>query len=275
MEHPNLLHIDAFAESPFTGNPAAVVLDANGAPGSWMQAFAAEMNLSETAFLERCGARWRIRWFTPALEVDLCGHATLAAAHALWECGRVAPGETIRFESRGGPLEAAREGALIWLDFPAQPADAPIAPPERRALLDALGLEEEEICHAARNAFDALVHLADPARLAGIAPDFQALARLPCRGTILTAAGRPGGRDCDFLSRFFAPAAGINEDPVTGSAHCALSPYWSALLGREQLTGYQASARGGFVHTRLAPPRVRLGGRAVTVFRARTSLLPA
>lgn len=271
MDDPNLLQIDAFADGPFTGNPAAVVLDSSGATDSWMQSFAGEMNLAETAFLEKRDSHWQIRWFTPAVEVDLCGHATLAAAHALWETGRASPEETIRFESRSGTLEATRAQSLIWLDFPAEPVDEITDAAERATLLEALGLGPDQAPFAGRNRFDALVHLADAAGIPTVEPDFAAIARLPFRGIILTAAA-PEEHPCDFLSRFFAPATGIDEDPVTGSAHCALAPFWSQRLGENELTGYQASPRGGQVRTRYASPRVSLGGKAVTVFRGRIAI---
>jgi PhzF family phenazine biosynthesis protein len=264
-----LFVVDAFTAEPFHGNPAAIcVLDGPADP-AWMQAVAAEMKHAETAFLhgepQRAGVL-RLRWFTPRVEVDLCGHATLAAAHVLWESGRLATDATARFETRSGLLTAARRGEEIELDFPAEPATA-TAPPD--GLLEALGLAPGDARFVGRNRMDWLVELERDEAVRALAPDFVRLARVPCRGVIVTApSARPG---CDFLSRFFAPAAGIDEDPVTGSAHCCLAPFWrERLAGRGEsgeLVGFQASERGGFVRVRLAGARVMLRGRAVTVVR--------
>ena len=229
-----------------------------------MQAVAAEMNLSETAFLRPAGepGRYRLRWFTPAVEVELCGHATLASAHVLWSEGLAAAGETIRFATLSGPL-AARPGGdgTIWLDFPATPAE-PVDPPG--GLLDALGGGAARF--VGRGRFDYLVELEDEAAVRSLAPDVRRLEGLGPRGVIATAAGDGSGGH-DFVSRYFAPAAGIDEDPVTGSAHCTLGPFWADRLGRSDLTGFQASSRGGLVHVRPQGDRVLLGGQAVTVLR--------
>ena len=251
--------VDAFTDAPFSGNPAAVCVLPAPREERWMQLVAREMNLSETAFLHSENDGYRLRWFTPTVKVDLCGHATLASAHVLWEQGLAAPGETIRFRSKSGDLSAARRGEWIELDFPATPAEPAPAPP---GLVRALGAEAR---HVGKSAFDYLVEVDAEATLRGLRPDLAALAALPVRGVIVTSRAAGGG--FDFVSRFFAPGAGIPEDPVTGSSHCALGPYWGARLGKTELTAYQASARGGVVRVRLAGERVRLGGQAVTVLR--------
>jgi predicted PhzF superfamily epimerase YddE/YHI9 len=261
-----LVQVDAFTAEPFAGNPAAVCLLEPGAEPdpAWMQRVAGEMNLSETAFLRpgpEPGA-YGLRWFTPTVEVELCGHATLASAHVLWSEGRIGAGEPIRFASASGPL-AARPGpdGIIWLDFPATPAE-PVGPPS--GLVEALGAGAPR--WVGRGRFDYLVELEDEAAVRDLAPDLRWLGRLTpgSVGVIVAAAGRDG---YDFVSRYFAPAAGIDEDPVTGSAHCTLGPFWAGRLGRDELTGFQASARGGLVQVRPAGDRVQLGGRAVTVLR--------
>jgi PhzF family phenazine biosynthesis protein len=258
MSRP-LLIIDAFASQPFRGNPAAVCFLSEPADAAWMQQVAGEMNLSETAFLHPVDGGWGLRWFTPQVEVDLCGHATLASAHALWETGRLTQGTTARFHTRSGLLTAQQAGAEIVMDFPAKPA-APAPAPE--GLAEALGASP---CHVLRSSFDYLVQLASPDVVRALQPDLGRLVQLPARGIIVTApSDRP---EHDFISRFFAPAAGVNEDPVTGSAHCTLGPYWAARLGKTQLTGYQASRRGGVVRLRIDDGRVHLGGTAHTVLR--------
>jgi len=224
-----------------------------------MRHVAAEMNLSETAFLVPCDDGFRLRWFTPTVEVDLCGHATLAGAHVLWEEGHLAAGAVARFHTRSGLLLAARRGEWIELDFPATPPEPAAAP---AGLEEALGIRA---VWTGRSRFDYLVEAESAAVVREMRPDFTALARAEARGVIVTS-----GADAppyDFVSRFFAPAAGIDEDPVTGSAHCALAPFWGARLGKTEMTAYQASARGGVVKARLAGDRVILGGQAVTVLR--------
>jgi predicted PhzF superfamily epimerase YddE/YHI9 len=259
-----LFQVDAFTAEPFAGNPAAVCLLSEDADPGWMQRVAAEMNLAETAFLVPAteAGRYRLRWFTPTVEVELCGHATLASAHVLWSEGLVAAGEPIRFETAGGRLGARPgSGDTIWLDFPVTPA-APVDPPA--GMLEALGAGEVRWVGLGR--LDYLVELADEAAVRDLAPDLGPL-RLGSRGVIVTAGAAPGSTGYDFVSRFFAPGAGIDEDPVTGSAHCALGPFWAARLGRDELTGFQASARGGLVQVRPDGARVHLGGQAVTVLR--------
>jgi PhzF family phenazine biosynthesis protein len=255
--------VDAFAEEPFTGNPAGVCLLEAWPEDAWMQRVAAELHLSETAFAHpRPDGDWALRWFTPTVEVDLCGHATLASAHALWEDGHLASDAPARFHTRSGLLTARREGTRIVLDFPAKHA---VAEPLRADLTSALGASE--VRWSGRNAFDYLLELSDEGAVRALAPDHGALARLPVRGVIVTARAETG-RPYDFVSRFFAPGSGIAEDPVTGSSHCALAPYWVERIGRNPLVGYQASARGGTVGVEVAGDRVRLSGTAVTVLRA-------
>jgi len=263
MSHP-IYQVDAFAERPFAGNPAAVVLvDGAAWPDeAWMQAVAAEMNLSETAFVRRLAGdeAFGLRWFTPAAEVELCGHATLASAHVLWETGAVAGGQAIGFETlHSGRLTCRRdEAGWIAMDFPADPA-AEAEPPA--GLIAALGVEPTA---AARSRYDWLIELADAAGVRSAAPDFPALRGIETRGIILTA---PGEGEADFVSRFFAPRLRVEEDPVTGSAHCVLGPWWADRLGRAALTGWQASRRGGAVGVVVGGDRVALSGRAATVLR--------
>lgn len=258
--------IDAFAEGPFTGNPAAVcVLDAP-ASEAWMQALAAEMNLSETAFLvpdrEATTSRFGLRWFTPTTEVDLCGHATLASAHLLYESGRLAPDAAARFDTRSGPLSVARLAPDTYrMDFPAAPPTASAAPDGFEA---AFGVAPAWI---GRTRFDVFAVLDTEAAVRALAPDTGAVAALGARGVILTARA-DSDRPYDVVSRFFAPEAGVPEDPVTGSAHCAIGPYWSRRLGTDRLVAYQASARGGTVGVEVAGDRVALSGRAVTMYTA-------
>jgi PhzF family phenazine biosynthesis protein len=220
------------------------------------------MNLSETAFLYPEGDAYRLRWLTPEGEVDLCGHATLASAHILWQDGHLPAGATARFRTRSGVLSADQRAGRIELNFPAKQAEPCPAP---NGLLEGLGLEAAWV---GRNQFDYFVEAADEAVVRGLKPDFSSIAKLSVRGVIVTSTPAPGS-SYDFISRFFAPAQGINEDPVTGSAHCALAPYWGRRLGKDALVGFQASSRGGTVHTRLAGDRVILGGTAVTIMRGR------
>jgi predicted PhzF superfamily epimerase YddE/YHI9 len=255
-----IITVDAFADRPFAGNPAAVCLLDAAADERWMRDVAREMNLSETAFLHpEPGGVYRLRWFTPAVEVDLCGHATLASAHVLWEDGHLDPAAPARFLTRSGPLSATRRGDAIELDFPARPPGPCAVPP---GLPEALGAEVE---WAGLNGMDCLVALGGDAVVRGLAPDVARLAAVPVRGVIVTAPSADPA--FDFVSRFFAPNAGVAEDPVTGSAHCALGPYWGGRLGKAELVGYQASARGGVVGVGLRGDRVALRGKAVTVVR--------
>jgi len=254
--------VDAFTDRPFAGNPAGVCpLAGDWPPEGWMQSVALEMNQAETAFVRpRPDGDYDLRWFTPAAEVDLCGHATLATAHVLWETGAAAPG--LRFHTRSGVLTAARAGVAIELDFPRKPAAAADPP---AGLLAALGTPVPR--WAGKNQFDYLVEVESEAAVRAVTPDPRGLARVPARGVIVTApAADPR---YDFVSRFFAPAVGVDEDPVTGSAHCCLADYWGRKLGRDAMTGFQASKRGGVVRVRVAGDRVVLGGAAVTVVEGR------
>jgi PhzF family phenazine biosynthesis protein len=262
--------IDAFTDRPFTGNPAAVcVLDSNRWPEElWMQQVAAEMNLSETAFAHplsaNADAEWALRWFTPTVEVDLCGHATLATAHALHSDGRA--GRTVRFSTRSDILIAhIRQDRAITLDFPAAPiTEIPV--PER--LPEALDVTPDAV-YGTGALRDVLVVLPKESGVRALTPDFTALTQLArrdgTRGVIVTAPASSPDDGYDFVSRFFSPASGIPEDPVTGSAHTALAVYWSTRLGRHCLTGLQASARTGLVHTAVHGDRVHLIGQAVTI----------
>lgn len=255
-----IMQVDAFTDAPFGGNPAAVCLLDQPHPERWMQLVAREMNVSETAFLIRYGDGFDLRWFTPTTEVDLCGHATLASAHVLWEQGHLQPDQTASFHTRSGLLEATKQGAWIEMDFPSTPAE-PVSGVE--ALESALGAKP---AFTGKSKFDYLVEFGSEEEVRGLKPDVAALKQLTVRGVIATSRSSSDGYD--FVSRFFAPAAGIDEDPVTGSAHCCLAPYWKKRLGRDDLTGYQASARGGYVRTRCGGDRVILSGQAVTVLRA-------
>jgi predicted PhzF superfamily epimerase YddE/YHI9 len=254
-----IVQVDAFADRPFAGNPAAVCVLPAPRDDAWMQDVAREMNLAETAFLYAENAGYRLRWFTPAIEVALCGHATLASAHVLWEDGVLPRDRQARFHTRSGLLTADARGDWIELDFPATPAVAALAP---AGLVAALGTAPRWV---GRSQFDYLVELDSEAQVRGLSPDLTALQRIDARGIIVTSRATTNGYD--FVSRFFAPQTGVPEDPVTGSAHCALAPFWSERLGRTAMTGYQASARGGVVRVRLSRDRVVLGGQAVTVLR--------
>ncbi len=253
-----IVQVDAFTNRPFGGNPAAVCVLSAGRDEAWMANVALEMNLSETAFLHPEADGYRLRWFTPAVEVDLCGHATLATAHTLWSEGHLAAELPVRFYTNSGLLTCVKAGDWIEMDFPATLEQAAAPPTE---LAEALGAE---LKYVGRNQFDYLVEVADEATLRALKPAFHLLRELPVRGVIATAAG---SGEFDFVSRFFAPGSGVDEDPVTGSAHCALAPYWSAKLGKMEMTGFQASARGGVVRVRVVGDRVILSGQAVTTLR--------
>lgn len=266
MSRP-LFQVDAFTSRPFAGNPAAVCLLSAERPADWMQAVGSEMNLSETAFLRpQDDGSFRLRWFTPTTEVDLCGHATLASAHVLWSEGYVANDAPTRFDTRSGDLSATRNGQWIHMDFPADAIDGVNTPSN---LVDGLNTPlPESVWWTGR---DYLVQLDEPEDVRTIEPDFAALSRLQnSRGVIVTAKAQTA--DVDFVSRFFAPSVGVPEDPATGSAHCALGPYWADRLDKTSLTGRQVSARGGTVRIRLRSPnadRVVLGGQAKTIVRGR------
>jgi PhzF family phenazine biosynthesis protein len=255
-----ITQVDAFTDRPFAGNPAAVCVLDKPAEASWMQDVAREMNLAETAFLVRRHDGYDLRWFTPAVEVDLCGHATLASAHVLWEEGHLESSAQARFHTKSGLLTADRRDSWIELDFPSTPVSQAPAPP---GLIEALGAKPRFV---GRSRFDFFVEIESEAAVRALAPDLRLLAAVGGRGVIVTSrADNPA--EYDFVSRFFAPQSGVPEDPVTGSAHCALAPYWSDKLGRQELVGFQTSSRGGVVRVRLAGDRVRLGGQAVTVLR--------
>ncbi len=257
---PTLIQVDAFTSEPFRGNPAAVCLLPVPADAAWMQGVAREMNLSETAFLvRRDNGVFDLRWFTPRVEVDLCGHATLASAHVLWEEGHLAAHAPAVFHTRSGRLSAALRGGWIEMDFPAEPA-APAPVPV--GLASALGAEPT---HVGRNRFDYLVEVDTPMAVERLEPNFARLAEIDTRGIIVTAPA--SFKDVDFVSRFFAPRTGIDEDPVTGSAHCGLGPYWQHRLGRSAFTARQLSERGGLVKVAVRGSRVTLSGQAVTVLR--------
>jgi predicted PhzF superfamily epimerase YddE/YHI9 len=257
----HIVQVDSFTSEPFSGNPAAVCVLGSPVSDERMQAVAREMNLSETAFLVRRGDVFDLRWFTPTVEVDLCGHATLAAAHVLWDDGHLDPSEPAVFETSAGRLEARRRGeGWIEMDFPAEPpAEAPLPP----VLVCAIGMPVE---WGGRNRLDYIAVLATEADVRQTMPDLTLLATVEARGLIITAAS--GSNGFDFVSRFFAPRVGVPEDPVTGSAHCALGPYWAGRLGRSVVTGRQVSTRGGVVRVECSGERVLLVGQAVTVLRA-------
>jgi PhzF family phenazine biosynthesis protein len=267
-------HVDAFTSRPFAGNPAAVCLLDEEREAAWMHALAAELNLPKTAFARRAASgRFHLRWFGVDGESQLCGHATLASAHVLWDLGEVAAGEEISFLTCSGELRARQLGdGWIEIDFPAEVA----AREERPILAAALGVEP---LWMGRNRLHFLVEVASEEIVRALRPDFRRLAAAlpPASGVMVTARATPAaapagggigeGGACDFVSRYFAPLAGMDEDPATGSAHCALGPYWSAKLGKTELLAYQASARGGWLRVSAAGPRVRVAGQAVSVLR--------
>jgi PhzF family phenazine biosynthesis protein len=255
-----IFQVDSFTNRPFAGNPAGVCVLPEERDASWMQDVAREMNLSETAFLVEMDDGYSLRWFTPAVEVDLCGHATLASAHILWETGILRSDEQARFHTRSGLLTAESVGDWIEMDFPAKPE---VTSEISDGLLEALGPGGVVARYVGKNQFDFLVEVESEKVVRELQPDFTLLSKIPVRGVIVTS--RADAVEYDFVSRFFAPKVGVNEDPVTGSAHCCLSPYWSKRLGRSELVGYQASARGGIVKVRLDGERVHIGGQAVTV----------
>jgi PhzF family phenazine biosynthesis protein len=251
--------VDAFTDRPFAGNPAAVCLLARAADEQWMRLVAREMNLSETAFLVPEADGYGLRWFTPAVEVALCGHATVASAHVLWESGTLGPSVEARFHTKSGLLTAKRRGEWIELDMPAKPEHEAPAPPE---LVRALGATP---AYFGISDFDCLVELGSERVVRELKPDMGLLAALSFRGVIVTTRATTAGYD--FVSRFFAPRVGVPEDPVTGSAHCVLGPFWKRRLGKDDFVAYQASARGGVVRVGVRGDRVALGGQAVTVWR--------
>lgn len=257
-----IYQVDAFTDSAFAGNPAAVCTLTQKKEDSWMQNLAAEMNLSETAFIYKEGENFNLRWFTPSSEVDLCGHATLASAHTLWEAGEVGSEEKINFDTKSGILTAEKNGSWIELNFPAEIEEKTDIP---KNLNKALG--ETGIVYSGKNRMDYLLEVESEEIVKNIEPDFELLKEIDTRGIIVTA--KSASDKYDFVSRFFAPAIGIAEDPVTGSAHCCLGPYWSKILNKNVLTGFQASKRGGTVRVKVDGNRVYLSGKAVTIFKAK------
>lgn len=256
-----LFLVDSFTKEAFRGNPAAVVILEEDRPDAWMQNVAFEMNLSETAFLKKEGEAWRLRWFTPTVEIDLCGHATLASAFVLWNEGIVPETETLNFDTLSGRLSATKKESWITLDFPTL-APEPCAPP--KGLKEALGLTTNPDYVGINSARFLLVDISDQDRVRLLAPDFVKLAKLEPRAVIVTAKGT--GKT-DFVSRFFGPNVGVNEDPVTGAAHCMLGPYWKKKLGKDEMKAYQSSKRGGFVRVRPETDRTYLSGEAVLISR--------
>lgn len=261
-----IVQVDAFTDRAFAGNPAGVCVLGEGAEAGWMQAVAREMAVSETAFVvRRADGDFDLRWFTPVAESDLCGHATLATAHVLWQDGHLGVDETARFHTRSGLLTAGRAGDWIELDFPATP---PVPAEAPDGLARALGVEVPALYRnqpPMGEQYHYLVEVGSEQEVRDLAPDFGALRALPLIAVMVTSRATTPGYD--FVSRFFAPISGIDEDPVTGSAHCTLGPYWQARLGGESFVAYQASARGGVVRVRVVGDRVKLGGQAVTVLR--------
>lgn len=251
--------VDAFAHGPFTGNPAGVVLLESAAEEAWMQSVAAEINHAETAFCWPLENGYSLRWFTPTVEVDLCGHATLATRHVLHEEGLVEDGTAVNFLSKSGPLVCTSADGVLSLDFPSVPVrtiDAPVG------FEDSVPVKTVAVM---RNDFDWYVELENESAVLEFQPDMAAIARVGLRGVCLTATAE--SIKADFVSRFFAPASGVPEDHVTGSAHCALGPYWGEKLGLDRLTGYQASKRGGFVGIQIRGDRTILSGQARSVVR--------
>jgi len=249
--------VDAFADRLFSGNPAAVCIVTDAIDDHLMQQIAMEMNLSETAFLQKKDAGFDLRWFTPTTEVDLCGHATLASAHVLWESGLLPKDTTATFHTRSGVLKATHATEGITLDFPAQPPEETDAPP---ALIDSLNAQP---VYAGYNGTDYLFVVEDEDTVLSLTPDFRQMREVDMRGVIVTAPSNNPG--IAFMSRFFAPAAGVDEDPVTGSAHCCLGPYWSQQLGKTTMQAHQASRRGGKLQVTLKNNRILLTGNAITV----------
>lgn len=254
-----IFQVDAFTNQPFAGNPAAVCVLPQPGEEPWMQNVAREMNLSETAFLYKQADSFNLRWFTPAQEVDLCGHATLASAYVLWEMGYLQPNEEAQFHTRSGLLTAKQQGEWIELDFPAKVATDSDASAE---LIQAVGSTPK---YVSKNQMDYLLELDSEETVRNLLPDFNLLKTLPVRGVIVTSRATSPGYD--FVSRFFAPGVGIDEDPVTGSAHCCLGPFWRDRLGKDDFIAYQASPRGGIIKVGCRGDRVLLGGQAVLVLR--------
>jgi PhzF family phenazine biosynthesis protein len=258
-----ILQIDAFTDTPFAGNPAAVCVLPNAVDEGWMRAVAAEMNLSETAFLHPHADGYQLRWFTPSAEVNLCGHATLASAHVLWQEGYLTATDEARFHTKSGLLTATQAEGWITLNFPAQPLTVVTAPPE--VLRSLRGMQPIAVAYGGTAESNYLVELPSEDYVRSLQPDFSIMKLLPAHGVIVTAPAEAA--DIDFVSRYFAPALGINEDPVTGSAHCSLAPYWQQKLGKSDFLAKQVSQRGGTLKVQLQGQRVLLSGQAVTILR--------
>lgn len=257
-----IFQVDAFTDKPFKGNPAGVCILEESASEEWMQNVAKEMAISETAFLHPESNGYALRWFTPEAEVDMCGHATLASAHILWEKGFAGRNETLRFFTKSGLLTASLNNDWIELDFPELPERETEVPSE---LMKALGVKKT--IHVGKNAFDYLVELESEEEIRDLKPDFSMLSKITRRGVSVTAIS--SSDEYDFVSRLFAPAIGISEDPVTGSAHCCLGPYWMKKLNKNSFTAYQASERGGFLKVQVMGERVLISGKAVTIIEAK------
>jgi PhzF family phenazine biosynthesis protein len=255
-----IFQVDAFTGELFKGNPAAVCLLEHSMPDDWMLQLAREMNLSETAFLLPLDTGYSLRWFTPKIEVSLCGHATLASAHVLFETGIVPKSQTAHFSTLSGELKARHTQEGIELDFPTMPSTPAAEVPT--AMLDALNVTATAVMTSGNKH---LIEVGTEAEVRTMQPDFDALSRLTGRGVTVTARANSDS-EYDFVSRYFAPWIGINEDPVTGSAHCILGPYWAKKLEKTELHAYQASLRGGALKLRVTPERTYLTGQAVTVF---------
>ncbi|HAA25561.1 MAG TPA: oxidoreductase [Ruminiclostridium sp.] len=250
-----IYQVDAFTDKPFKGNPAAVCILESEPPVKWMQDVANEMNLAETAFLVPKDNGYKLRWFTPESEIDLCGHATLASAHILWEKGYLGKEEEAVFDTKSGMLTARYNEGWIELNFPATPEEKADVPPE---LIEALAVNP---VYTGKSVFDYIIEVESEEVVKSIKPDFTKLMRVQMRGVIVTAQSSR----YDFISRFFAPEVGIFEDPVTGSAHCCLGPYWRKKLGKDKFIAYQASKRGGMLKVQVSGERVLISGKAVTV----------
>ena len=250
-----IYQVDAFTDKPFSGNPAGVCILDSKPTDEWMQDIASEMNLAETAFLLKEGDGYSLRWFTPTFEIDLCGHATLASAHILMEKGYIIEGQEVNFYTKSGLLTAVLQDGWIRLNFPATPEKEEKAPVE---LIEALNIDP---IYVGKNIFDYIVEVENEEIVRNLEPDFTKLLKVDMRGVIVTSRSK----DYDFVSRFFAPEIGVFEDPVTGSAHCCLGPYWKSKLGKDELIAYQASSRGGVLRVQVVDDRVLILGKAVTV----------
>lgn len=251
-----IFQVNAFTDKLFSGNPAGVCILSEPKNDKWLQNVARELNLAETAFIQKEGEGFRLRWFSPVVEIELCGHATLASAHILWERGYLKSKDPARFFTNSGLLTAKRKNDWIELDFPCEPAIKVTTP---NFIAKALGVIP---VYVGKNRFDYLVEVKSEKTLRELRPDFSLIKKIPVRGLIVTSVAKSG--DYDFVSRFFAPAVGIDEDHVTGSAHCCLAPFWKERLNKNVFFAYQASPRGGFMHVSISGERVLLLGKAVT-----------